>query len=87
MFTRHSELIHIFYHSRAFGGKPEQYPMVGETLIEDVKDALGDGATGEIIQAWVMAYDSINSSESNNSCMNKRKRKKVIGKVSGNLWW
>ncbi|MFD0986127.1 NO-inducible flavohemoprotein [Methyloligella solikamskensis] len=36
--------------------KPEQYPIVGENLLESIKEVLGDGATDEVIQAWGEAY-------------------------------
>ncbi|UOK59598.1 NO-inducible flavohemoprotein [Bacillus sp. OVS6] len=44
---------------RAIGIKPEQYPVVGETLLQAVKDVLGDNATDEIIEAWGKAYGYI----------------------------
>jgi len=44
---------------RALGVKPEQYPIVGETLLEAVKDVLGDKATDEVIDAWEKAYQAI----------------------------
>ncbi|MFC7393980.1 NO-inducible flavohemoprotein [Scopulibacillus cellulosilyticus] len=44
---------------RALGVKPEQYPVVGETLLQAVKDVLGDAATDEIIDAWAAAYNYI----------------------------
>ncbi len=44
---------------RAIGIKPEQYPIVGETLLIAVKDVLGDAATDEIIGAWGRAYQFI----------------------------
>ncbi|WHY98098.1 NO-inducible flavohemoprotein [Peribacillus simplex] len=44
---------------RAIGVKPEQYPVVGETLLQAVKDVLGDAATDEIIEAWGKAYGYI----------------------------
>ncbi|MBT2664771.1 NO-inducible flavohemoprotein [Bacillus sp. ISL-4] len=44
---------------RAIGVKPEQYPVVGETLLQAVKDVLGDTATDEIIEAWGKAYGYI----------------------------
>ncbi|WP_018391928.1 NO-inducible flavohemoprotein [Bacillus sp. 37MA] len=54
---------------RAIGIVPEQYPIVGETLLEAVKDVLGDAATDEIIDAWGQAYgyiaDAFISIESN----------------------
>ncbi|SFE98603.1 NO-inducible flavohemoprotein [Alteribacillus iranensis] len=43
----------------ALGVKAEQYPVVGETLLEAVQDVLGDAATDEIIGAWKEAYDYI----------------------------
>ncbi|OKL37824.1 NO-inducible flavohemoprotein [Domibacillus mangrovi] len=54
---------------RAIGIVPEQYPIVGQTLLEAVKDVLGDTATDEIIDAWGQAYgyiaDAFISIESN----------------------
>lgn len=44
---------------RAIGVKPEQYAVVGETLLEAVQDVLGDAATDEIIEAWGKAYTFI----------------------------
>lgn len=44
---------------RAIGVEPEQYPVVGEALIEAVKDVLGDTATEEILEAWKEAYGYI----------------------------
>ncbi len=44
---------------RAIGIKAEQYPIVGETLLQAVKDVLGDTATDEIIDAWGKAYGYI----------------------------
>ncbi|KGP74538.1 NO-inducible flavohemoprotein [Pontibacillus yanchengensis] len=44
---------------RALGVKAEQYPIVGETLLEAVKDVLGDGVNDEIIEAWGKAYQEI----------------------------
>ncbi|PAL05870.1 NO-inducible flavohemoprotein [Peribacillus simplex] len=44
---------------RAIGVVPEQYPIVGETLLQAVKDVLGDAATDEIIDAWGKAYGYI----------------------------
>ena len=36
--------------------KPEHYPMVGVSLLEAVKDILGDAATDSVIEAWKEAY-------------------------------
>ncbi|MCP1191480.1 NO-inducible flavohemoprotein [Priestia flexa] len=44
---------------RALGVKAEQYPVVGETLLQAVKDILGDAASDDIIEAWGKAYGYI----------------------------
>lgn len=44
---------------RALGVKPEQYPIVGEALLDAVKEVLGDAATDEIMEAWEKAYQYI----------------------------
>jgi nitric oxide dioxygenase len=44
---------------RAIGIKANQYPIVGEVLLQAVKDVLGDTATDEIIEAWGKAYGYI----------------------------
>ena len=36
--------------------KPEHYPIVGASLLEAIKNVLGDAATDEIINAWAEAY-------------------------------
>ncbi len=36
--------------------QPEHYPIVGENLLESIKEVLGDAATPEIIEAWGEAY-------------------------------
>jgi len=36
--------------------KPEHYPMVGVSLLEAIKDVLGDVATEDVIEAWKEAY-------------------------------
>lgn len=36
--------------------KPEHYPIVGENLLESIREVLGAGATQEIIDAWAEAY-------------------------------
>jgi len=36
--------------------KPEHYPMVGVSLLEAVKDVLGNAATDDVIEAWKEAY-------------------------------
>lgn len=50
-------LTRIAHKHRAIGIVPEQYPIVGENLIQAVKDVLGDQANQEIIQAWERTYD------------------------------
>lgn len=37
--------------------KPEHYPIVGENLLESIKEVLGDAATDDIIEAWAEAYE------------------------------
>lgn len=44
---------------RALGVLPEHYPIVGENLLQAIKDVLGDAATEEIINAWAEAYGVI----------------------------
>jgi len=44
---------------RALGVLPEHYPIVGETLLQAIKDVLGDAATDEILGAWGEAYGVI----------------------------
>ena len=36
--------------------KPEHYPMVGVSLLQALKDVLGDAATDVVIEAWKEAY-------------------------------
>lgn len=36
--------------------KPEHYPVVGVSLLQAVKEVLGDAATDEVIEAWKEAY-------------------------------
>lgn len=38
---------------------PEQYPVVGQTLLEAMKVLLGDAATDELLDAWGKAYAEI----------------------------
>jgi len=35
---------------------PEQYPIVGECLLQAIKDVLKDAATAEVMKAWTEAY-------------------------------
>ncbi len=36
--------------------KPEHYPMVGVSLLQAIKEVLGDAATDDVIEAWKEAY-------------------------------
>ena len=36
--------------------RPEQYAIVGEILLQAIKDVLGDAATEEVMTAWTEAY-------------------------------
>ena len=36
--------------------KPEHYPKVGVSLLQAIKDVLGDAATEDVIDAWKEAY-------------------------------
>jgi hemoglobin-like flavoprotein len=38
---------------------PEQYPLIGEKLLQAMKDVLQDVATEEVITAWAEAYDAL----------------------------
>ena len=38
---------------------PEQYPIVGECLLQAIKDVLGDAATEEVMTAWTEAYQAL----------------------------
>ena len=39
--------------------KPEHYPIVGQTLLGAIKEALGDSATEDILGAWGAAYGQL----------------------------
>lgn len=43
----------------SLGVRPEQYPVVGEYLLQAIKDVLKDAATDEIISAWAQAYGNL----------------------------
>ncbi|MCM3719028.1 NO-inducible flavohemoprotein [Fictibacillus phosphorivorans] len=49
----------IAHKHRSLGVKPEHYPIVGENLLQAIKDVLGDAATDDIINAWAEAYGVI----------------------------
>jgi nitric oxide dioxygenase len=38
---------------------PEQYTLIGEKLLQAMKDVLQDAATDEVISAWAEAYDAL----------------------------
>ncbi|MDF5710482.1 MAG: globin domain-containing protein [Nostoc sp. S4] len=38
---------------------PEQYPIVGESLLQAIKDVLQEAATEEVIAAWTEAYQAL----------------------------
>ena len=38
---------------------PEQYPIVGECLLQAIKEVLGDEATEEVMKAWTEAYQAL----------------------------
>lgn len=38
---------------------PEQYPIVGECLLQAIEDTLGDAATAEVMTAWTEAYQAL----------------------------
>lgn len=43
----------------SLGVKAEHYPIVGECLLQAMKEVLGDAATPEIIDAWASAYGQL----------------------------
>ncbi len=49
----------IAHKHRSLAIKPEHYPIVGENLLEAIKEVLGGSATDEIIHAWAEAYGAI----------------------------
>ncbi|MBD2434333.1 MULTISPECIES: globin domain-containing protein [Fischerella] len=38
---------------------PEQYPLIGEKLLQAMKDVLQDAANDEVISAWAEAYTAL----------------------------
>ncbi|PLZ13594.1 flavohemoglobin [Fischerella thermalis WC1110] len=38
---------------------PEQYSLIGEKLLQAMKDVLQDAATDEVISAWAEAYTAL----------------------------
>ena len=39
--------------------QPEQYAIVGESLLQAMKDILGEAATDEVMSAWTEAYGAL----------------------------
>lgn len=39
--------------------QPEQYDIVGNHLINSIKEVLGDAATDELLEAWTLAYTNL----------------------------
>jgi hemoglobin-like flavoprotein len=40
---------------------PEQYPLIGEKLLQAIKDVLQDAATEDVIAAWAEAYEALST--------------------------
>ncbi len=38
---------------------PEQYPLIGQKLLQAMKDVLQEAATDDVIAAWAEAYDAL----------------------------
>ncbi|TYR79184.1 NO-inducible flavohemoprotein [Priestia megaterium] len=51
----------IAHKHRSIGVKPEHYPIVGEFLLNSMKEILQEKATDEVLAAWKEAYDAIAS--------------------------
>jgi nitric oxide dioxygenase len=52
---------HISHHHVATRILPEQYSLIGEKLLQAMKDVLQDAATDEVIAAWAEAYEALAS--------------------------
>lgn len=50
---------HIAHRHVATRILPEQYPLIGEKLLQAMKDVLQDAATEEVIAAWAEAYNAL----------------------------
>jgi hemoglobin-like flavoprotein len=50
---------HIAHRHVATRILPEQYSLIGEKLLQAMKDVLQDAATDEVIAAWAEAYDAL----------------------------
>ncbi|GLX68704.1 NO-inducible flavohemoprotein [Paenibacillus glycanilyticus] len=49
----------IAHKHRSLGITADQYPIVGQNLLQAIKEVLGDAATEEILGAWAEAYGVI----------------------------
>lgn len=49
----------IAHKHRSIGVTPEQYAIVGQTLLVAMKDVLGEAATPDIIEAWGQTYQGL----------------------------
>lgn len=52
-------VVQIAHKHVSLGVLPEHYPIVGQYLLDAIKEVLGDAATDEIIDAWAKAYGVI----------------------------
>ncbi|EKQ68327.1 hemoglobin-like flavoprotein [Leptolyngbyaceae cyanobacterium JSC-12] len=50
---------HIAHRHVATRILPEQYPLIGEKLLQAMKDVLQDAATDDVIAAWAEAYEAL----------------------------
>ncbi len=50
---------HIAHRHVATRILPEQYPLIGEKLLQAMKDVLQDAATDDVITAWAEAYEAL----------------------------
>lgn len=54
--------------------RPEQYPIVGESLLQAMKEALGAAATDEVMSGWAEAYQALASLFIETECFLYRER-------------
>lgn len=50
---------HIAHRHVATRILPEQYPLIGEKLLQAMKEVLQDTATDDVIAAWAEAYEAL----------------------------
>jgi nitric oxide dioxygenase len=50
---------HIAHRHVATRILPEQYPLIGEKLLQAMKDVLQEAATDDVIAAWAEAYEAL----------------------------